>query len=405
MPLRAFGLTAKTVETLGPGYHADGGKLYLQVSPSGSRSWIFRYQRHARRRDMGLGPYPLVGLADARRLANECRELLFHGIDPLDQKHGQRATQKAAAAKAITFKECAEKYVAAHQAGWSERHARLWEQSLTAHAYPVLGDLTVASIDLPLVLKVLEAIWNTKTDTATRVRSRVESVLDWAATHGYRSGENPARWRGHLENLLPARNKVKPVEQHAALPYPEIGAFIAELRQRQAVGARGLEFCILTAARSGEVRGGQWDEIDLQNRTWTIPGSRMKAGREHRVPLSDRAVEILREMAEIRTSDFVFPGFAGPLDHKTFLRLLERMGGKLTIHGFRSTFRDWAAERTAYPSEIAEMALAHQVGSAVERAYRRSDLFEKRRRLMDDWGRFCASPAAAGEVVAIRSVS
>jgi integrase len=381
--------------------HADGGGLYLTIAPSGSRSWIFRYQRHGKRRDMGLGPVHLVGLAEARRRAHACREMLFQGIDPLGRKQGQRAAEAVETAKAITFQGCAEKYIEAHKAGW--RHPKSlsqWQGSLGMHVYPAIGSLPAAAIDTALVLKVLEPIWTTRTETASRVRGRIESVLDWATTRGHRAGENPARWKGHLENLLPKPGRVRGVEHHPALPYQEIAAFMARLRQLDGADARALEFVVLTAARRAEVLGARWQEINLAERLWIVPPERMKAHKEHRVPLSDAAMALLGQPGE----GFVFVGRKGRhLPDKAMLQVLGRMGRPdLTVHGFRSTFADWAAERTAYPFEVRELALAHTVGDAVVRAYQRSDLFDRRRRLMDDWARYCAMPAATtGEVVAI----
>jgi integrase len=325
----------------------------------------------------------------------------------LDRKRGLQAAEKATAAKQITFRECAERYIASHRAGWrSARHGVMWETSLANHVYLVIGDLDVSAIDTGLVLRVIEPLWQGRTETASRIRGRIEAVLSWATTHGYRSGDNPARWRDHLKNILPKPGDVKRVAQMTALPYPEIGAFMTELRKQDSIGARALEFTVLTATRTGEALGARWDEIDLKARTWTIPAERTKADRQHRIPLSDRAVEIVEEMAAVRMGDHVFPGRGGKLSPDTMRRELARMGQDIHAHGFRSTFRDWAAERTAYPSEIAEMALAHSVGSAVEQAYRRSDLFERRRRLMDDWANFCAEPTATeGEVIAIRAAS
>jgi integrase len=277
---------------------------------------------------------------------------------------------------------------------------------LTAYVYPVLGALPVASIDVGLVMRVLEQLWQDKTTTASRVRQRVEAILDWATARGYRQGDNPARWRGHLEKLLPMPRKVAPIEHHPALPYVEMAGFMVELRAQTGIAARALEFSILTAARSGEVLGARWDEINLAERVWIVPASRMKAGKEHKVPLSDTALAIVAKMAELRTGECVFPGRnrSSPLSRTTVFNLLRAMNrGDLTTHGFRSTFRDWAAERTNFPREVAELALAHSVGSEVERAYQRSDLFAKRRQLMQAWSKFCDSPATAGEkVIAIR---
>jgi integrase len=407
MASRTLGLTVAKVGSFGPGYHADGGGLYLQVAPGGGRSWIFRYQIAGRRRDMGLGSTSIVGLAEARRVAHECRRLLFEGIDPLERKRAGRSAAALEAAKAITFRQCAEGYIAAHKAGWRDHKSQQqWEQSLAAYVYPLFGTLPVQAIDVGLVLKAIESLWTEKPETASRVRGRIESVLDWATARGYRTGENPARWRGHLENLLPKRSKVRKVEHHPALPYPEIAAFVAELRQQEGVAARALEFAILTAARSGEVLGARWSEFDMANRIWTIPGDRMKAGKEHRVPLSDAAMAVVEQMAAVRLNDYVFPGLKKGQSASTntmFYALRHMNRGDLTAHGFRSTFRDWCAEHTAFPAEVAEMALAHVVGDKVEAAYRRGDLFEKRRQLAEAWAKFCDAPAiTGGEVVALR---
>jgi integrase len=387
------------------GLHADGGGLYLRVSDSGTKGWIFRFGENGKLHDMGLGPVHTISLPRARELARGCRELRLQGIDPIAHRRASLAARKAHDAKAMTFRQCADAYIASHESGWRNRlHHQQWTNTLAQHVHPTLGGLSVAQIDTALVMKAIEPIWGAIPETASRVRGRIESILDWAKARGYRTGENPARWRGHLDHLLPPRSKVRRVEHHAALPYTEIGAFMAVLRQDSSVGARALEFTILTAGRTGEVFGATWDEID--GKVWTIPGERMKAGREHRVPLSIAALALLKQMREVRTNDFVFPGLRGKLSHKTMQLALRRMGrGNLTVHGFRSTFRDWAAERTSFPRELAELALAHSVGSDVEQAYRRSDLFDKRRKLMDAWAEFCGRPAMGGKVVAIRGVS
>jgi integrase len=307
----------------------------------------------------------------------------------------------------MTFRQCADAYISAHRAGWrSARHAEAWPQSLVADVYPALGDLPVAAIDTGLVMKVLEPIWTVKPETASRVRGRIEAVLDWAAARGYRKGDNPARWRGHLESLLPRRAKVRRVEHFAALSYDDVGQFLAELRTQTGTAARALEFAILTVARTGQVIGARWDEINRAERLWTVPAKRMKAGKEHRVPLSNAAMTIVEQMAAIRQSDFVFPGLKGGqgLGERTILTVIERVRPGVTTHGFRSTFRDWCAERTAFPAEVAEMALAHAVGSKVEAAYRRGDLFDKRRQLADSWAKFCEAPTVTGgeKVVTLR---
>jgi integrase len=331
----------------------------------------------------------------------------FAGVDPLAAKQDARTAARIEAATVMSFRVCAEAYIAAHQAGWrNPRHRAQWPATLAAYAYPVFGELPAQAIDTGLVLRAIEPIWTTKPETASRVRGRIESVIGWAATKGYRKpGENPARWKGHLENLLPAKSKVRRVEHHAALPYAEIAAFMAELRRQEGVGARGLEFAILTAARTGEVIGARWDEINLAERLWVIPAARTKAGKEHRVPLSDPAMAIVEAMAALRQGDFIFPGGKArrPLNNRALLMTLRRMGrDDLTAHGFRSSFSDWCAERTAYPSEVREMALAHAVGDKVEAAYRRGDLFEKRRDLADAWAAYCAG-SVGGKVVQLRA--
>jgi integrase len=329
--------------------------------------------------------------------------LKIDGRDPLAAKRAKRDQARLAEARAMTFRQCAEAYIDAHRAGWrNPKHAGQWPATLETYVYPTMGALPVQAVDVGLVMKAVEPIWTTKPETAGRVRGRIESVLDWATARGYRQGENPARWRGHLENLLPKKSKVRRVEHHAALAYTEIAEFVAELRRQEGVGARALEFAILTAARTGEVLGARWDEINIAERLWTVPASRMKAGKEHRVPLSDAALAIVERLAAIRSGDFVFPGAreGRPLSNMAMLMTLRRMGrGELTAHGFRSSFRDWAAERTAFPAEVAEMALAHVVGNKVEAAYRRGDMFEKRRQLADAWAKFCTAPTPAGATV------
>jgi integrase len=385
------------------GYLGDGGGLYLLVGPNGAKSWVFRFREAGRLREMGLGPLHTIGLAEAREKARECRRVRLDGIDPIEARKATRTQAKLEAAKAMTFRECAERYIASHKAGWrNPKHAAQWPATLSTYVYPIFGNLPAQAIDVGLVMKAIEPIWTEKPETASRVRGRVESVLDWATSRNYRQGENPARWRGHLENLLPKKAKVRRVKHHAALPYGEIAAFMIELRQQDGIAARALEFAILTAARTGEAIGAKWDEIDTAERLWTIPADRMKAGREHRVPLSDAALAILEDLRNVRHGVFVFPGGkAGrPISNMSMLMLLRRMGrGNLTAHGFRSSFRDWAAERTTFPAEVAEMALAHTVSDKVEAAYRRGNLFQKRRQLSNAWARYCAAPAVAGEVV------
>ena len=389
------------------GLYADGGGLYLRVADGGSKGWVFRFKANGRLRDMGLGPAHTLSLAEAREAATECRKLRLQGIDPIDRRHSQRAAARVAGASAMTFRQCADAFITSHEAGWGNaKHRQQWANTLAQHVHPVIGRLPVHAIDTPLVLKVIEPLWTTIPESASRIRGRIESILDWARVRGYRAGENPARWRGHLDHLLPARSKVRRVEHHAALPYVVVGGFMGKLRQESSIAARALEFLILTAGRLGEVRGATWDEVDLSSRTWTIPAERMKAKKEHRVPLGDAAVAVLKRMHNVRHSDLVFPGtLAGKqIAPMTMWLLVKRLADvDVNIHGFRSTFRDWAAEQTAFPAELAEMALAHSVGSAVEAAYRRTDLFDKRRKLMDAWAEFCGRPAVGGKVVAMRN--
>jgi integrase len=391
------------------GYYGDGGGLFLQVSINGAKSWVFRFKEGGRLREMGLGPTHTVSLAEARQKALECRKARLDGHDPIEARKAERMKARLDAAKAMTFEACAERYIAAHKAGWkNDKHAAQWPATLSTYVYPVFGSLPVQAVDVGLVMKAIEPIWTAKPETASRVRGRVESIIDWATARGYRQGENPARWRGHIENLLPKKTKVRRVEHHAALPYPEIAAFMVGLRQQEGVAARALEFAILTAARTGEVIGARWDEINIGERLWTVPAERMKGGREHRVPLSDAALAIVEAMAAIRAGDFVFPGGKAnrPLSNMALLMLLRRIGrGELTAHGFRSTFRDWAAERTTSPAEVAEMALAHTVSDKVEAAYRRGDLFQKRRQLADAWAKFCAAATPAGRVVPLHQLA
>jgi integrase len=387
------------------GLYGDGGGLFLQVSESGAKSWVFRFKKADRLRVMGLGPAHTITLAEARDRARDCRKLRLDGIDPIEARRAERAQAKLDAAKAVTFAECADAYITAHKAGWrNPKHAAQWPATLATYVNPTFGVLPVQAIDTALVTRVMEPIWTKKPETASRVRGRIESILDWATARGYRQGENPARWRGHLENLLPRRSKVRRVEHHAALPYSELSAFMLALRQQEGVAARALELTILTAARTGEVIGARWEEINIAERLWSVPAERMKAGREHRVPLCGKALEIVEEMRAIG-GNFIFPGGkrGKPLSNMAMTMLLRRMGhGDQTVHGFRSTFRDWAAERTNFPAEVAEMALAHAVTDKVEAAYRRGDLFEKRRALAEAWAKFCATALVAGEIVPIR---
>ena len=396
-----------------PGMYHDGHGLYLQVTEGGA-SWIYRYMLNGKAREMGLGPVHTITLAEARERATKARKLRLDGIDPIGRRRSEWAAQRLAGAMAMSFRQCGDAFIASHEAGWgSPVHRRQWINSLAQHVYPVIGHLPVHDIDTKLVMRVVEPLWRSIPETAYRIRGRIEAILDWAKVRGYRSGENPGRWRGHLDKLLPARGKMRKVEHHAALPYAELPRFMAALREQEGSAARALEFTILTAARTGETRFAQWSEFDLLDKTWTVPNQRMKAGKEHRVPLCERTLAILQEMRAHHLADdgFVFPGskVGRPLADTVLLRLLQRMGrGDLTAHGFRSSFRDWASDRTNFPSEVAEMALAHVVGSKVEQAYRRGDMFEKRRRLMDAWATFCTTAPAqetASNVAPIRQTS
>jgi integrase len=408
---RAIGrLTALKVEKAKqPGMYADGGGLYLRVTREGTRNWVLRYMLDRKQHWMGLGPLSLYSLQEARGQVLDARRKRHEGIDPIEARRAERARLRLDAAKAITFGEVAATYVGSHKAGWrSAKHAAQWEPTLRRHAAPIMS-LPVQSVDTALVLKVLEPIWTTRPETASRLRGRIESVLDFAKVRDFRNGENPARWRGHLDKLLPARSKVRKVKHHSALPYAELPVFLASLREQEGVAARALEFAILTAARTGEALGARWNEIDLLDKVWRVPASRMKAQREHRVPLPPRALVILGEIRAVRHGDnadaFVFPGGkAGkPLSNMAFLMLFRRMGrGDLTAHGFRATFKTWASECTGFQNEIVEAALAHVIGGKVEQAYRRGDMFDKRRKLMEAWAVYCVGAPKAGKVLAFR---
>lgn len=386
---------------------ADGGGLYLQVGPSGAKSWIFRYKRSGRSRDMGLGALHTISLADARDRAQAQRKLLVDGIDPLDARNAARRQQSIQRAKVVTFADCAKAYVDAHQIGWrNPKHIEQWRNTLDTYAAPVLGQLPIDAIDTGLVMQVLDPIWRDKTETATRVRGRMERILSWATVRGHRSGDNPARWRGHLDQLLPAPSTLQKVDHHAALPYSQIGAFMLDLRAHEGVAARALEYTILKVSRTIEAIGARWPEFDFAEKVWVVPAERMKAGRQHRVPLTADDIKLLKALP--RVGDYVFPGASEgrPISNMSMAAVLKRMGrSDITVHGFRSTFRDWAAETTNHPNIVVEMALAHTIESKVEAAYRRGDLFEKRRRLMADWAKYCYSmPVRADNVVSLKTV-
>lgn len=386
-----------------PGMNFVGGVagLALQVLPTGGRSWVLRITIGTKRRDMGLGGFPDVTLAGARDAARAARAKVKLGIDPVDEARAKVSLLKASQAAAVTFKQCALRYIEAHEATWKNpKSPAQWRNTLETYAYPVMGELLVRDVGLTHVMAALEPIWSTKTATATRVRGRMEKVLDWATVRQYRKGQNPARWRGHLETLLPSPKKITKTEHHQALPVSDMGAFMQRLRKVPGTGAKALEFAILTAGRSGEVRGAAWSEIDLDAAVWTIPAERMKMEKEHRVPLSDAALALLRAQPCIDDNPLVFPApRGGVLSDMTLTLVLRRMAVSAVPHGFRSTFRDWASERTNYPRDAAEMALAHAIGDKVEAAYRRGDLFNKRRRMMEDWAKFCAIVEPKGEVI------
>lgn len=403
-------LNALTVERLSkkPGLHNDGGGLCLRVTSPTARSWVLRYMLDGKSREMGMGAYPDTSLADARLIASEARKLKAQGKDPIAVRNSLRTEDRLEAARTVTFRHCAQAYIEAQRDGWKNPKNELeWQSTLKNHALPLIGDLPVQAVDVAMIHKVLAPIWSSKTVMANRLRGRIEAILDWAKVRGFRQGDNPARWKGHIQNLFPARSRVHTVKHHAALPYSDIGAFMATLKTEDTQAAQALQFTILTAARTAEAVGAKWDEMNLDAGIWTIPGTRMKGGREHRVPLSKYAIAILRVCQKsAESSPFVFPSSKPnkPIFKLAMLQALRKMGGNdLTVHGFRSTFRDWAAEQTAFAREVAEAALAHTIGDKVEAAYRRGDLFEKRRKLMDAWAAYCGTAKADGKVIPIRA--
>jgi integrase len=407
-------LSPRFVQTAQPGMWCDGGGLYLQVTTGSDgkprKSWLYRFALNGRERQMGLGSFDDAGLADAREKAAKERKLVKDGIDPIEARDAQRAADRLAIelekAKGITFDQCRDAYFAAHQSGWrSAKYAAGWKRTLEQYASPVFGSLPVDAIDTAAVAKVLDPIWTDKRVTAALVRARIEAVLDWATARKHRTGENPARWKGHLKNLYPAVKKGRRVEHYAAMPYTDIAEFMARLRADKSMAARGLEFLILTGGRKGEVLGAPWDEIDLEAKVWSIPAGRMKGNRPHRVPLSAPAIAALSQAAKLRENEWIFPGDKSQRVSKNlFADVMARLGrDSVTVHGFRSTFRNWAAECTNFPREICESALAHLLGDETERAYQRGDLFEKRRKLMDAWARYCGAPAVTGNVVPMQA--
>ena len=395
MPKKAKDLSALEVSRLtAPGHHAVGGVagLYLYVLDTGARSWVLRTMVGEKRRHMGLGGYPDVPLAQAREKARAAKAEVSQGTDPIAQRVALASQLKAQQATQKTFEEAAKAYMEAHEKAWKNpKHRAQWGSTLKTYAYPHIGSLLVKDIDQEHVMKVLEPIWATKTETATRLRGRIESVLDWATTRKYRSGENPARWKGHLDNLLPAPSDIQKVESHRAVDYNDMAQFMAALRAREGLAARALEFAILCASRSGEVRGALWSEINREKAIWTIPAERMKAGKEHRVPLSTPAVKLLEGLPRADNSDLVFAGADDkPLSDMALTAVMRRMEVDAVPHGFRSTFRDWVGDCTNHPRDVAEFALAHKLSDKVEASYRRSDALEKRRQMMEEWADFCA---------------
>lgn len=407
MPRKKPEMSALEVRRIqSPGRYSVGGVdgLMLDVKQTGSKSWVLRATFGNRRRTMGLGSYPDVTLSKAREKARHAREMIEQGIDPIEEKEKRR--RELGGSRSVSFKEatrrCFEKKSTEFR---SRKHAQNWISSIETYAFPVIGKMSVSDIDLPDILAVLEPIWQEKTETATRLRQRLEYILNWATVSGYREGDNPARWSGHLDAILPKPAKVKKVKHFPALPWKVLPAFMVELRKRQGMAARALEFLILTATRSGEVRLATWDEIDFENRIWTIPANHMKAGKEHRVPLSDDAIALLEALPRFEGSPYVFPApRGGALSDMSISAVCRRMKIDAVPHGFRSTFRDWCAESTNYPREVAEMALAHSIGNAVEAAYRRGELLEKRRHLMEAWARFCRQEAMSDKVIPIAKV-
>ena len=387
--------------------------LMLQVSKSGARSWLLRIKVGDKRREIGLGAYPGVGVALAREKAQQTRDDIANGIDPVLQRATARQTivEQQIEAKALdwTFKRCAEAYIKAMKPGWrNAKHGDQWANTLATYVYPTIGDLLVRSVRIEHVINIVEPYWTTKNETINRVRNRIELVLDWASVRKFRTGDNPARWKGNLDKLLAAPSKVAPVVGHRALPANELFEFIQRLREVPGTGARCLEFVVLVACRSGEARLATWAEIDLATKTWSIPGERMKSGRGHSVPLSAEAVELLEALPRMEGSDLLFPGArAGkPLSDMALTAVMRRMEVDAVPHGFRASFSSWCASSTAYPSEVREMALAHAIGDGTVAAYQRSDLFEKRRNLMADWAKFLlTAPEVADNVVQLRGAA
>lgn len=408
MPKRAEELSAIDVKRLSenPGFHAVGvvAGLHLTVTP-GAASWILRVTVGAKRRDIGLGAYPEISLKAARNKARELREQIRQGIDPVEDRKALRSRLVASQDNAVTFDEAAKRLMAIKAKDFSNsKHSAQWEATISTYASPVIGKMLVGDIELSHIMRILEPHWESKTETMKRLRGRIEKVLSWATVHGYRKGDNPARWKGNLDITLSKPGKVSPVKHHRALPWKEMPSFMPQLRHREGIAARALEFLILTAARSGEIRGALWSEIDMQEKVWVIPAARMKMSREHCVPLSDAALKLLAALPRFEGSDLLFTApRGGTMSDMTLSAVLKRMGVDAVPHGFRATFKTWISESTSYPRDVAEMALAHAIGDKVEEAYQRGDLFDKRRRLMTDWAKYLNQPVAqVGTVTPIR---
>jgi len=395
------------------GKYSDGvNNLYLEIKASGSKSWIFRYTIYGKRKEMGLGAFPAIELKEAREVAAG----LYKAIKA-DPTHDPIIERKKAVAKAkleqqenqVTFKWCAEQFIESKAPEWNNKKSpQQWTNTLTTYAYPFIGDYPVKEINTELIMRVLKPIWTTKTETATRIRGRIENILSWAAVQGYRANDNPALWKGHLENLLPKPNKVKKVKPHKALPYKEINTFISELRSHKTMSAFALEVLILTATRTSEVTGALWQEIDFDAGVWAIPADRMKADKEHSIPLSSRALEIIQQLYEVRTSEYIFQGgrVGKGLSNAAMDKLLQvSMKYDVTVHGFRSTFRDWTAEETTYPNELCEMAMAHTIKNQAEAAYRRGDMLKKRMQLMEDWQKYIEQEPVTAKVISIKTAT
>lgn len=390
-------LAAVSIAKLPPGYHHDGGGLVLQVTVTGARTWLFRYDYRSKRREMGLGPTHTVTLAEAREAARQARQMLLEGVDPLEARRAARKEAEQALSTRLTFGQCSERYIDAHESGWKNpKHAAQWRSTLSTYCAGFYAK-AVADVDRADIVSSLEAIWASKHETATRLRGRIESVLDWATVHGFREGENPARWKGNLDHLLPTISKARRVQHHRAVPWQEIGEFMRRLRGEIGIAPRALEFLVLTACRSGEVRAATWDEIDLGQRLWIIPAERMKMGKEHRVPLSNATMAVLQAVPRIEGESLVFPSSkrGRMLSDMALTAVMRRMNVDAVPHGFRSTFRDWAGECSSYPREVCEHALAHRLADGVEAAYQRGDMLRKRTAMMQDWGAFVSTAGPA----------